>query len=155
MRDEERPERSAGDDLPDQSHEPTGLEPVGAEPAHASDNANEEELFDESLTEEIAALIDDGRTYAEAELAFRKTQASLAGRKIGGMVGFGILALIVLHLALIGLVVGLVIALEPLVTIWGAIGIVVGVLLLGVIALVLKVRRNALGLAALFEDDGG
>ncbi len=165
MRDEERPDHS-NEDLGSNvgrasgsSSEPAGVEPVEAHPtrdhgdALPDNTASDQEQFDESLTEEIAALIDDGRTYAEAELTFRKTQASLAGRKIGGIIVFSVLAIILLHLTLIALAVGMVLALEPLITIWGAIGVVVGALLLGVIVLGLKVRSNALDLAGLFKDE--
>lgn len=82
--------------------------------------------FEESLVEELAALYDDGKTYAEAELAFQKARAGLAGRSIGVALGLGIVAIILLHIAFLALAVGLVIALEPLVSIWGAIAIVVG-----------------------------
>ncbi len=86
--------------------------------------------FDESLVEELAALIDDGKTYAEAELAFQKARAGLAGRSIGVALGLAIVAIILLHIAFLALAVGLVIALAPLVSIWGAIAIVVGGILL-------------------------
>ncbi len=158
MRDEEQPNRLGDDANSHPDAAPAGQSPVDGQAVSDDadtplpDNTDDNE-FSESLSEEIAALIDDGRTYAEAELAFQKRRASLAGRKIGGAVVFAILALILLHLMFIALAVGMVIALEPLVTIWGAIGIVVGVLLLGVIGLLLLVRSNALGLVALFKGD--
>ena len=37
--------------------------------------------IDPSLMEEASALIDNARTYAEAELGFQKTRAAFAGRK--------------------------------------------------------------------------
>ena len=87
---------------------------------------------DETLLEELGAVIDDARLYAAAEIAFQKTRAGLLGRNLGVAAGAIVVALILLHIAIIALAVGLVIALEPLVTIWGAIAIVVGVMLLGV-----------------------
>lgn len=90
---------------------------------------------DESIVEELGAVIDDAKLYATAELAFQKTRAKLLGKNIGVAAGAIVVALILLHIAIIALAVGLVIALEPLVTIWGAIAIVVGVMLLGVAAL--------------------
>ncbi|MEL6529170.1 MAG: phage holin family protein [Pseudomonadota bacterium] len=96
-------------------------------PPDKSDQPSDPEPnFDESLVEELAALIDDGKTYAEAELAFQKGRAALAGRSIGIALGYVIVAIILLHIAFLALAVGLVMALEPLVTIWGAIAIVVG-----------------------------
>ena len=86
--------------------------------------------IDPSLLEEASTLIDDARTYAEAELGFQKTRAAFAGKLAGIAAGLGILALILLHIAFLALAVGLVLAFEPLVGIWGAIAIVVGALLL-------------------------
>lgn len=112
-----------------------------------------EEGFDETLFEETSALIEDGRTYVEAELAFQKTRAKLAGRLAGASLGLVVLALILLHIALLALAVGLVIALAPVVTIWGAIGIVVGALLIGVIWLGLMAKARAEKLGSLFSEN--
>ena len=102
------------------------------------------------LRADLAALIDDARTYAEAEIAFQKTRAALAGKAVGRALVALVLALLLLNLALIALAVGTVIALAPLVTIWGAIAIVVGVLLLGVGGLLFAALRDGRLLAALF-----
>ena len=85
--------------------------------------------IDPSLMEEASALIDNARTYAEAELGFQKTRAAYSGQLVGIALGLVIVALILLHIAFLALAVGLVLAFEPLVTIWGAIGIVFGGLL--------------------------
>lgn len=113
--------------------------------------------FDESLIEEMGALIDDGRTYAEAELAFQKTRAKLAGKLVGVSLLLVIVALILLHIAFLALAVGLVLAFEPLVGIWGAIAIVFGGLLLVVALLGWMAFSRAKTLGALFSapDDGG
>ncbi|BDI61062.1 hypothetical protein MACH05_16220 [Qipengyuania nanhaisediminis] len=111
------------------------------------------EEHDEGLVEEIGHVIDDARNYAQAEIAFQKTRAALAGRTVGIAAGFVILALILLHIALLALAVGLVIALAPLVSIWGAIAIVVGALLVLTGYLLLKARARARKLAGLFAKD--
>lgn len=103
-----------------------------------------------NLRDDVAALVEDARTYAEAELAFQKTRASLAGKLAGRALVLLVLALVLLHIALIALAVGAVIALAPLVTIWGAIAIVVGVLLAGVAALVLRAAGDGKVLSAMF-----
>lgn len=108
--------------------------------------------FDESLVDEISALIDDGRNYAQAEIAFQKTRAKIAGRTIGIAAASLIVAIILLHIAFLALAVGLVIALEPLVTIWGAIAIVVGGLILLVGVLVMIAVRNGKLLSVLFSS---
>ncbi|MEM6477194.1 MAG: phage holin family protein, partial [Pseudomonadota bacterium] len=126
------------------------LTPVSA--PETQDDGVEELRFDESVVDELAALIDDGRTYAEAELAFQKARASIAGRSIGMAIGFAIVAIILLHIAFLALAVGLVIALSPLVTTWGAIAIVVGGLLFAVGLLGFGAFRKGKLLAALFAN---
>jgi hypothetical protein len=123
----------------------------------AADNdlaPSEDELEDRSLTEDIAGLIDSGRTYAEAELAFQKTRAALAGRIAAKAAGWLVLALVILHIAFIVLGVGLVMALAPLITIWGAILVVVGAMLLGVGLLVRGARQRISMLSAIFASSG-
>ena len=135
-------------------------EPADASAAADAAGGNAEDAFAAAgdaltaLREEIAVLADDARTYAEAEIAFQKTRAAIAGKPAGRAVVLLVLALVLLHIALIALAVGAVIALAPLVSIWGAIAIVVGVMLGGVVWLVLRARRDGELLAALFESGG-
>lgn len=103
-----------------------------------------------ALREDVAALVDDARTYAEAEIAFQKTRAGLAGKHGARALLWAVLALLLLHIALITFAVGAVMALAPLVTIWGAIAIVVGALLVATALLGLKALRNGKMLSAMF-----
>ena len=102
------------------------------------------------LRAEVGALVEDARTYAEAEIAFQKTRASLAGKHGGRALALVVLALVLLHIALIALAVGAVIALAPLVTIWGAIAMVVGVLLVGVAVLIRRAMHDGRVLSGMF-----
>lgn len=111
--------------------------------------------LEDSLVGELAALIDDGKTYAEAELAFQKTRATLAGKTIGIAAALVVVAVVLLHIAFLALAVGLVIALEPLVSIWGAIAIVVGVLLLATALLGRAALSRGKLVAAMFASDKG
>ena len=77
-----------------------------------------------SLTDDILALLEDGKTYAEAEMAYQKSRAGFAANRATGAIAFGLGAFGVLHLALIAMTVGLVIALAPLVGPWIATAIV-------------------------------
>ena len=129
--------------------QPDELEPVGP-----TDDGGDEPAFG-SLADDVSALIDDGKTYLQAEIAFQKTRAGYAGEKTKQGVVFGLAALAFLHLALIALVVGLVIALGPYLTPFGAVAVVVGVLLVGVAIFALKAenRFKALGDAFKSGDD--
>lgn len=123
--------------------------PQGGHDAAQDDALPDEALSDEetSLSADIAALIDSGRTYAEAELAFQKTRAALAGDNAAKAIGALVLALVLLNIALTALAIGAVLALQPLITIWGAIAVVVGALLLvaGLLARSAKARGKLLG----------
>lgn len=108
--------------------------------------------FDPSLLDEAAALIDNARTYAEAELGFQKTRAAFAGRLVGVSLGLVIVALILLHIAFLALAVGLVLAFEPVVGIWGSIAIVFGGLMVVVALLGWGAFKRAKKLASLFSS---
>lgn len=137
-----------------------GLQDPPADASGAYDDAEDSPFAaaEDALTglrDELAVLVEDARTYAEAEVAFQKTRATVAGKAAGRAAALLVLALVLLHIALIALAVGAVIALAPLVTIWGAIAIVVGVLLIGVAALVLAARKDASLVATLFDSVKG
>jgi hypothetical protein len=87
-----------------------------------------------SLRDDVEALIDDGKTYLETELVFQKTRAAFVADRAKGAVIFGAIAILLAFLALIGLTVGLILALAPLLTAWGASALVVGLLIIGALA---------------------
>lgn len=107
------------------------------------------------LRDDVSALVEDARNYAEAEIAFQKTRASLAGKHGARAVAMLVLALVLLHIALIALAVGVVIALAPHVTIWGAIAIVVGLMLFGVALLLRGAMGQSKLLSAMFGSGDG
>lgn len=129
--------------VPDSDPADTALTPEPADTPEGSTGFS-------ALRDEVTALVEDARTYAEAEVAFQKTRASLAGKHGARALVMLVLALVLLHIALIALAVGAVIALAPLVTIWGAIAIVVGVMLLGVALLVRAAISDGKLLGAMF-----
>ena len=109
---------------------------------------------DHSLSEDIRSLIDDGKTYFEAELQFQKSRAAFVadrGRS-GAIYGVGALALI--HLALVALVVGLVLALTPAIGAWAATGVVVAALLIVAVILGLMAKRRFTSLSSAFGGPG-
>ncbi len=75
-------------------------------------------------------LIDDGRTLLEAELAFQTSRAAFAGKGIKAVAAFGALALALVFFALMALTIGAVLALAPVLSVWGATAAVAGTLLL-------------------------
>lgn len=96
----------------------------------AGETETEERLDAErhSLLDDVMTLVEDGKTYAQAELAFQKSRAGFAANRGKMAVAYGAAAFGVLHLALIAITVGMVIALAPLVGPWLATAIVGGIL---------------------------
>ena len=87
--------------------------------------AVDEAAQDRSLIDDVEVLIDDGKTYLEAELNFQKTRALFVADRAKGLAIFGLLGLIFAWMALIGLTIGLIFALTPSLGGWGATAAVV------------------------------
>jgi len=108
------------------------------------------EAVDHSLTDDVRALIDDGKTYLEAELQFQKSRAAfVADRSRSGAI-YAVAAVLLVHLALVALAIGLIIALTPLLTAWGATAAVVGLLLVAGVILGLAAKKRFAGLSSAF-----
>lgn len=118
----------------------------------ANRNVGVETADHRSLREDISAFFEDGKTYLQAELAFQKSRGSFAAARARKGLVFGVAAVALFHLALIGLVVGLIIALAPLITIWGAVVAVVGVLLVAGVLLGLMAKKRFTALASAFRS---
>lgn len=107
-----------------------------------------------SLADDILSLVEDGRTYAEAELNYQKSRIVFVAGRSKSIALYLALALGFVHLALIALVVGSLFVLAPLVGAPGATGLVVGVLLLGAAILALLARTKARDVTDAFKEDG-
>ena len=83
-----------------------------------------------SLVDDARQLVTDGRTLLEAELAYHKARAAVAGEAARGVAAWGALALALVFFALMALVVGVLLGIAQLLGYWEATGIVVLVLLL-------------------------
>ncbi|ABC63237.1 phage holin family protein [Erythrobacter litoralis] len=106
-----------------------------------------------SLAEDVTALYEDGKTYVEAELAYQKSRLRFAGHSAKRGFAYSLGALAFLHLALVGLVVGLIIALAPMLTAFGSVAVVFGVLLVIGIVLARKASSHFDGAGSLFKGD--
>lgn len=140
-------------------HQQPAASPGAAGPLHSEATRPEETRADQeplgSLFDDAYALYEDGRTYVEAEVAFQKSRAGYASRETGSGVVFALGALALLHLATIGLVVGLIIALQPMLGAFGATGVVVGVLLLLMAILGLVARSRFKRVSRAFKRSEG
>lgn len=115
------------------------------------DPSPDDDARERSLVDDLRLLAEDARRLADAEVAYQKSRASFAGQELRSIVVLVLLAGSMVFIALMALTFGLVLALTPLLTAWGATGVVVsglvvGTLLCGTWARVLW-RRMRQGLA--------
>lgn len=107
-----------------------------------------------SLVDDVRELVTDGRTLLEAELAYQKSRAALAGRTAKSMVGWIALALSLVFFALMALVMGLLLILAPLIGGLGATLLVVaGLLIAAALSGWVAARRWTAMSRRLAEDD--
>lgn len=109
---------------------------------------------DPSLKADIDALIADGKTYVEAEIAYQKSRAGFTANRLKLSVLYGAAAFGFIHLALIALTVGVVIALAPVTGPWLATGIVAAVLLAFAVFFLLRLRGKINDVRSAFETSG-
>ena len=88
----------------------------------------------ETLVDELRSLIGEAQAMARAEIAYQTARLSLAGKIVGRIAGLGALALALVFFALMALVVGLLLALVPVLGVWGSMAVVVAALLLATLA---------------------
>ena len=105
-----------------------------------------------SLLGDLDALLADGKTYLQSEIAYQKSRAGFSANRLKWSVIYGAAAFGLLHLALIALTVGAVIALAPLIGPWLATAVVVAVLLIGAIVFLLRLRGKVDDIRSVFES---
>jgi hypothetical protein len=86
---------------------------------------DDEAAENRSLIDDVEVLIEDGKTYLEAELNYQKTRALFAGEQAKGVALYGLVGFVFAWMALIGLTIGLIFALTPALGGWGATAVVV------------------------------
>lgn len=106
-----------------------------------------------SLGDDLEALIEDAKTYVDAELSYQKSRAGFVANRLKQTIAFGVVAIYFAILATIGLTVGLIIALTPYLTAWGATAVVVGGLLLVTLLMVLRASKAWKSLMGAMQGD--
>ena len=94
-----------------------------------------------ALTTEIENLIAAAKAAFSSEVAFQRARALLASKMVGRIAGLAVLALVLVFFFLMALVVGLLLALAPLLGTWQALGVVVAALVLGMALAAWGARR--------------
>lgn len=88
-----------------------------------------ENAAERSLVDDVRQLANDGRTLLEAELAYQKSRALVAGQAAKGVAGWGALALALVFFALMALVLGLILVLaEAIGPFWATVVAFLGLL---------------------------
>jgi len=100
------------------------------------------EARERSLSEDLHQLAQEARAYAESELQFQKSRAAFAASASKSIVVYAVVALVLVFFAVMALVVGLVIALAPLITAWGSTALVTLVLLGLAVFLLLRAKKK-------------
>lgn len=105
-------------------------------------NTSTSDAAQRSLVDDVRALVEDGRTLVEAELAYQKSRAAVAGAGAKGVLGWGALALALTFFMLMALVIGVLLGLSSILGPWAATAIMVSALALlaGLCALVASRR---------------
>lgn len=103
------------------------------------DDLDDEQPLDDgarerSLIGDLRQLAGDARRLAEAEVAYQRSRAVFAGQELKAIVVLTLLAAGMVFIAIIALTFGLVLALTPHLTAWGATGVVVSGLILATLA---------------------
>lgn len=106
-----------------------------------------------SLIEDVEALVEDGKTYAQAELAYQKSRLIFAVDNAKWAAILGGLAAVLVVLAIVAVVVGALIALIPPLGPWGATGVVFGVLAVSAGILVALARARIGKLVRAFGEE--
>lgn len=101
-----------------------------------------ENAAERSLVDDVRQLASDGRTLLEAELAYQKSRALVAGQAAKGVAGWGALALALVFFALMALVLGLVLVLaEAIGALWATVATCVGLLAIAALCAWTALRR--------------
>lgn len=100
------------------------------------------EARERSLNEDLQQLAQEARAYAEAEFQFQKSRAAYSADATKSIAILAVTALVLVFFAMMALVVGLVIALAPLITAWGSTAVVTLGLLALAVVLLLKAKKR-------------
>lgn len=106
------------------------------------DAAQDEARDNRAVQDDLRSLAREARALAEAEIAFQKSRAAYAGSEAKNIALLGVAAAVFLFFAVMALVVGLVLALAPLLTPWGSMAVVtLGLLLVTALCVSSAARR--------------
>ena len=95
-----------------------------------------------SLVDDVRQMVSDGRTLLEAELAYQKSRAAVAGAGAKSVAIWGALAVALVFFTLMAVIIGALLALADYFGPLASMAIVVGVMLLATLGAALAVRSK-------------
>lgn len=98
------------------------------------DLSEDDEAAERSLVDDLRQLADDARRLAEAEVVYQKARTTFALGELRTIFALGLAAMAMVFIALMALTFGLILALTPHLTAWGATGVVVSALIVATLA---------------------
>lgn len=114
----------------------------------------EADASERSLSGDLRQLAADARELAKAELTYQKSRAAFAGQETKRIAVLGVLAAVLIFFALMALTLGLVLALTPILTAWGATAAVAGGLLVVAMICALTASGRWKRMMSLLSDGG-
>lgn len=90
-----------------------------------------------SLLADVEDLVVDAKTYFDSELTYQRARATFVVSRVKAIAVYAVAAIVIVLMALFAVSVGLILALTPWLTAWGATA-VVGGLLLAVVYLIVR-----------------
>ncbi|PKB25256.1 putative superfamily III holin-X [Novosphingobium kunmingense] len=123
-----------------------------------ADETNRESLpstsdaAERSLVDDVRALVEDGKTLVEAELAYQKSRAAVAGAGAKGVASWGALALALVFFALMAVVIGTLLGLSTVIGPWAATAAVTAALALAAAFCAMIAARRWKHTARLLSD---
>ncbi len=105
------------------------------------------------MPDDIRQLATDARALAEAEFAYQKARAAFAGNEAKRIAILGAFAAVFVYFALMALIMGTVIALGPVLGLWGATAAVTGGLLLAVLICAALILMRIKRMKTVLKDD--
>ncbi|HSG34291.1 MAG TPA: phage holin family protein [Sphingomonadaceae bacterium] len=108
-----------------------------------------------SLLADVEALVEDGKTYAEAELAYQKTRLTYVSRQAKSAALYTLIAAALVVMAVVTLSIGAILALTPVIGAFGATAVVFVALVLGALLFGIAARGKIAKAVSAFESDDG
>ena len=105
-----------------------------------------------SLASDLRQLADEAKALAQAEFAFQKSRAAFAGAETKTITMLLVVAAVIVFFAVMALVTGTVIALGPVLGLWGAMAAVTLALLVIAFSCLLAARARVQRMKAVLSD---